>query len=114
MSDGPTISLPPGTLPWWARGADVQAPETSADKRRYVEDGFRPVSCSRCATQVLVKKNSRRHTSVQWTSDAADSCPEIAAQVAAGTPGGQILGCGTLKQSIEDATEAGALTVPDA
>jgi hypothetical protein len=81
--------------------------------RLYLEDGLVPVACSRCATGVLVKKNSPQHTSVQWTSDAATSCPEIGAQVAAGARGAQILGCASLKQSIEDAVRNGRLAVPD-
>jgi hypothetical protein len=115
MAQGATTGTsPPLPTPWWARGADSHAPQTAADKRRYVEDGLEPVSCSRCATRVMVKKNSARHTSVQWTSDAAASCPEIGAQVSAGARAGQILGCSMLKQSIEDAMAGGALTLPDA
>ena len=64
--------------PWWSRpDATRTAPETLADMRLYVEGGFEPVTCSRCSTQVLVKKNSAKHTSVQWTCDAAASCPHI-------------------------------------
>jgi hypothetical protein len=81
--------------------------------RRYVETGLAPVSCARCGTEVLVKKNSREHTSVQWTTDAVAGCPEIAAQVASGMRGGQVLGCPLLKQSIDDAVRRGELTVPD-
>lgn len=81
--------------------------------RLYLEDGLVPVRCTRCATNVLVKKNSAKHTSVQWTSDAASSCPEIGAQVAAGARGAQILGCTVLKKSIEDAVRSGLVAVPD-
>jgi hypothetical protein len=79
----------------------------------YVEIGLAPVTCAHCGTEVLVKKNSPKHTSVQWTTDAAASCPQIEAQVAAGTPRGRVLGCALLKQSIEDAVRRGELTVPD-
>ncbi|MDP9117651.1 MAG: hypothetical protein M3O28_10445 [Actinomycetota bacterium] len=116
--------------PWWARVAagtsgaagtagtsgteGVGGPEgTAADKRRYVEDGLVPVACRRCATTVRVKKHSRAHTSVQWATGAASSCPEIGAQIAAGAHGAQILGCGMLRQSIEKAVADGVLTVPD-
>jgi hypothetical protein len=99
---------------WWARNTAALVASTVADKRRYVEDGLVPVRCARCATEVLVKKNSQKHTSVQWTSDAAATCPEIAAQVAAGAQGARILGCGTLRQSIDDAIASGVVTVPDA
>jgi hypothetical protein len=88
--------------------------ETSADKRRYVEDGLTPIACERCATTVLVKKNSEKHTSIQWTTDAAASCPEIAARVAVGVRSALVLGCPMLQQSIAAAVAAGGLAVPDA
>jgi hypothetical protein len=111
-----TDSLPadtPGSLRWWARGAIGRRPDTLEDMRLYVEGGFVPVVCASCATRVMVKKNSAKHTSVQWMSDAATSCPEIGAQVAAGARGAQILGCGRLRESIEAAVRSGAVTVPD-
>ena len=81
--------------------------------RLYVEIGLVPVACDQCGTEVLVKKNSAKHTSVQWTKDAVQACPEIAAQVAGGTPAGQVLGCKALKASIDEAARNGRLTVPD-
>ena len=99
---------------WWAGSASVpRTPDTAADMRLYLEDGLVPVACARCTTQVLVKKNSAKHTSVQWISDAANSCPEIGAQVAAGAKGAQILGCTSLKASIDEAVRSGLLAVPD-
>lgn len=102
---------------WWAPGPGEptqRQAETSADKRHYVEEGLAQVACGRCATTVLVKKNSSEHTSVQWTTDSAASCPEIAAQVAAGTRSALVLGCPALHRSIQDAVAAGELSVPDA
>lgn len=95
---------------WWAGAA---SPDTAADKQLYVEIGLAPVTCSTCGTEVLVKKNSAKHTSVQWTSDAVASCPEIRARAEAGAPAGQVLGCPRLKQSIDHAVRRGDLTVPD-
>jgi hypothetical protein len=95
---------------WWAGAA---SPDTAADKQLYVEIGLAPVTCASCGTEVLVKKNSAKHTSVQWTSNAVTSCPEIGARAQAGAPAGQVLGCSRLKQSIEDAVRRGDLTVPD-
>lgn len=97
---------------WWDHSPDAHAAETLADMRRYTDDGLAPVSCATCATVVLVKKNSAKHTSVQWTSDAA-SCPEIAAKLAEGIPPAQILGCSELKRSIAEAVRAGLVAVPD-
>ena len=86
---------------------------TAAEKRRYVDEGLTPVTCERCATTVLVRKNSAKHTSVQWRTDAVSSCPEIAAQVAAGSPSALVLGCPYLQDSIAAAVASGALVVPD-
>ena len=86
--------------------------DTAADRRLYLEIGLVPVTCARCGTEVLVKKNSAKHTSVQWTSDAVASCPEIAGQVGTGERPGQVLGCSALKASIQDAVRTGVLTVP--
>lgn len=86
---------------------------TAAEKRRYVDEGLTPVTCERCATTVLVRKNSAKHTSVQWRTDAASSCPEIAAQVAAGARSALVLGCPSLQASIAAAVASGALAVPD-
>ena len=98
---------------WWDHRPDAHAAETLADMRLYTEAGLAPVACGQCGTEVLVKKNSARHTSVQWTSDAAVSCPEIAAKLAGGIPPAQILGCAALKRSIDDAVRAGRVAVPD-
>jgi hypothetical protein len=98
---------------WWQRVDSGARSETLEDMRTYVEGGLVPVTCTACRTDVLVKKNSPRHTSVQWISDAAASCPEIGAQLAAGTRASQVLGCTALKRSIEDAVRAGVVAVPD-
>ena len=99
---------------WWAgTAASGRTADTAADMQLYVEIGLAPVTCSHCGTEVLVKKNSPKHTSVQWLTDAASSCLEIRAQVQAGATGGRVLGCARLKQSIEDAVRRGELTVPD-
>jgi hypothetical protein len=87
------------------------AVSTAADRRLYVEAGLAPVECGECGNRVLVKKNSDKHTSVQWSGSATD-CPEIAAEVAAGAYSGQVLGCAALKRSIERAVQDGRLEVP--
>ena len=87
--------------------------ETAADKRLYVEVGMVPVACRHCGTEVLVKKNSTKHTSVQWHSDPVASCPEFADAVGSGILSAQYLGCPRLKASIADAVAAGELVVPD-
>jgi hypothetical protein len=106
-----TTNVPPR---WWAgTSASGRSADTAADMQLYVEIGLAPVTCAQCGTEVLVKKNSVKHTSVQWTKNAVQACPEIAAQVAAGTPPGQVLGCSALKATIAEAARNGQLTVPN-
>jgi hypothetical protein len=95
-----------------ARLTDRQR-ETAADRQLYVEIGFTPVVCAACGIEALVKKNSRKHTSVQWTPAGVAGCPEITAARAA-DPGALVLGCARLAESIADAVRTGALVVPDA
>ena len=86
--------------------------ETEADKRLYIEIGLVPVVCRSCGVEVGVKKNSQRHTSVQWTAEAVAGCQEFADIDPAVTP--FKLGCGKLKASIDAAVRDGVLVVPDA
>jgi hypothetical protein len=79
-------------------------PETLADRREFLTSGLRPVRCTACGTTVLVKKNSPKHTSVQWTSDAGD-CPVLAA---AGPSSARVETCDRLAESIRAAARAGA------
>lgn len=99
---------------WWAAGSTSSAreQETAADKRLYVEVGMVPLVCRQCGTEVMVKKNSRKHTSVQWLSDPVRSCPEFAEAVRGGKRSAQYLGCPRLKATIDDAVAAGELVVP--
>ena len=87
--------------------------ETAEDRRFYVEIGFAPVTCAACGVEALVKKNSHKHTSVQWTAAGVAGCPEIAAARDA-DPHGLVLGCPKLAESIADAVRTGAVVVPDA
>jgi len=87
--------------------------ETAEDRRLYVELGFAPVTCQHCGVEALVKKNSHKHTSVQWTAAGVASCLEINAARAA-DPKGFVLGCPRMSASIEEAVRDGAVVVPDA
>jgi hypothetical protein len=86
--------------------------ETAADRRLYLEIGLTPVICTTCGIEAFVKKNSRKHTSVQWTAAGVAACPEIAAARAA-EPAALVLGCARLADSIADAVRAGTVIVPD-
>ena len=67
--------------------------------------------CRRCATTVLVRKNTLTQTSIQWLGDAGETCTELAEQRAAGTPTGLVSGCTALRESIDDAVREGRLQV---
>jgi hypothetical protein len=86
--------------------------ETEADKRLYVEIGLVPVTCQACGVEVAVKKNSQKHTSVQWNAAAMAGCQEFADADPSATA--LMLGCGRLKASIDAAVREGIVPVPDA
>jgi hypothetical protein len=92
--------------------SDRQQADTEADKRLYVEIGLVPVTCQTCGVEVSVKKNSQKHTSVQWTAAAMAGCQEFAEVDPSATA--LMLGCGRLKASIEAAVRDGVVPVPDA
>jgi hypothetical protein len=85
----------------------------NAELTEFLTAGLRPVTCHACRTRVLVKKNSAQHTSIQWTSDAASSCPVFAAQAASGANTALLDTCGQLCDSIDYAVREGALKVAD-
>ena len=79
----------------------------------FLTRGLRPISCRSCGTCVLVKKNSHQHTSIQWTTDAARSCPEFAGRAAEGMNTALLGTCERLGESINYAVRDGLLGVPD-
>ncbi|MEU3270763.1 hypothetical protein ABZ639_07935 [Saccharomonospora sp. NPDC006951] len=81
--------------------------ETRSDTEEFLTEGLRPVSCHACATTVLVKKNSPKHTSIQWTTDAGTSCPVFAERVADGTHPALLDTCDQLRESIGAAAREG-------
>jgi hypothetical protein len=85
----------------------------TAELTEFLTGGLRPVGCRACGTRVLVKKNSTQHTSIQWTSDAASSCPVFAAQASTGANTALLDTCEQLGASIESAFREGLLKVAD-
>ena len=81
-----------------------------AERQRFLTGGLRPVRCAGCGVSVLVKKNSPAHTSIQWTSRPADSCPVFAD---ADGPSALLDTCPKLADSIGDAVREGTLAVAD-
>ncbi|KZB84456.1 hypothetical protein [Amycolatopsis regifaucium] len=79
----------------------------------FLTAGLRPLACRTCGTTVLVKKNSVQHTSIQWTTDAAKSCPVFAAQAASGARTALLDTCANLSDSIGAAVKDGLLEVPE-
>lgn len=79
----------------------------------FLTAGLRPLSCRSCGTCVLVKKNSVQHTSIQWTTDAARSCPVFAEKAAAGAQTALLDTCDRLGDSIAEALREGLLEVPE-
>ena len=90
----------------------MSEPDTEGDRRHYLAGGLQPLDCAHCGTRVLVKKESPQHTSIQWTADSS-SCPELAAQVAAGAEPGRVESCPRLRDSVDQAVRRGRLEVPD-
>ena len=85
----------------------------NAELTEFLTGGLRPLRCAACGTGVLVKKNSPQHTSIQWITDAAGSCPVFAERVAAGATTALLDTCDKLGESITDAVRDGLLAVGD-
>ncbi len=89
---------------------DVRA-DTLADRADFLTTRLTPVSCRSCGTEVLVRKNSEQHTSIQWTSDPASSCPRYAEEVARGGNTALLDTCIELSASIATAAAEGAVPI---
>ena len=50
---------------------------TDLDRETYTRDGFQPVECRACGTCAAVRKNSTKHTSIQWTAGSDRNCPVL-------------------------------------
>ena len=67
------------------------------------------LSCTTCGNRVLVEKYSPTHTSIQWLTDAEQSCPRFAEQAEIGTHSMWIPTCTALRDSIERAAVDGVI-----
>ena len=92
-----------------ARVEAVRA-QTAADQHNYLDAGLQEVQCRACGTCVLVRKNSFKHTSIQWQDDPARACPEFEG---AGGRAGSRQTCPRLLSSIDHAVMEGILEVRD-
>ncbi|WP_216205873.1 hypothetical protein [Amycolatopsis aidingensis] len=83
----------------------------TTERQEFLSGGLRPHHCASCGTCVLVKKNSMQHTSIQWTTDPATSCPVFAERVAGGANTALLDTCEKLADSIAQAAWDGSLEV---
>lgn len=70
---------------------------------------MQPVKCGACDTRVLVAKYSEIHTSVQWLSEAEESCPDFAASAERGVPSAFVPSCPRLRETIDAAVGEGLI-----
>lgn len=87
--------------------------ETLTERAEFLAGGFRPHDCSSCGNRVLAKKNSKRHTSIQWITDAASGCPVFAERAAGGAHTALLDTCDRLSASIAEAARKGEFGVLD-
>ncbi len=86
-------------------------PDTLEDQRLYTSARLTEVACLDCLARVGVKKNSERHTSIQWTAEAAAGCPELG-RSRSGPAGRDVhRTCPRLLVSIEAAVREGAIPI---
>ena len=84
------------------------SPATLEDQRLYTSARLTEVECLDCLARVGVKKNSDHHTSIQWSAEAREQCPELTRRA-----GGREshAGCPRLLASIETAVREGRVPV---
>lgn len=86
-------------------------PETLEDQRRYTQARLVRVECLDCLAVVGVKKNSDHHTSVQWSAEAVEQCPDLARRTTDGGGRQRFHACPRMTASIEAAVSDGRLPV---
>ena len=87
-------------------------PDTLEDQRLYTQARLTEVACLDCLARVGVKKNSDHHTSIQWTQEAREHCPELSRIDGAGPQGRTIhASCPRLLASIDAAARSGQIPI---
>lgn len=106
----------------WAKAPDFAgqparqsaiAAQTVEDKHEYLDSGLQEVDCTACGACVLVRKNTYKHTSIQWTSDPALRCHTFKDAKASGQKSALKDGCPRLHDTIADAVMDGTISVRD-
>ncbi|MGH3519333.1 MAG: hypothetical protein ACRDQ7_18320 [Haloechinothrix sp.] len=108
MSTDAGVGAPGGQTTF---GGPTARADTLADRRDFLTGGLTPLACRSCGTRVLVRKNSPKHTSIQWTTDPATSCPVYAEQVGAGGSTALLDTCERLTESVARAAATGEIEV---
>jgi hypothetical protein len=83
--------------------------ETLEDQRLYTQARLVEVACLDCLAVVGVKKNSEHHTSIQWSAEAAQQCPEFRQRTSTGREGHR--GCPRLLATIDAAVADGSIPI---
>jgi hypothetical protein len=85
-------------------------PETLEEQRLYTSARMVEVQCLDCLAVVRAKKNSEHHTSIQWSADAREACPELCRRSPTGGRDGH-LACPRMTASIDAAVRSGEIPV---
>mgnify|MGYP001229623609 CR=1 FL=1 len=86
---------------------------TQLDRETYTRAGFQPVECQHCGTGALVRKNSEKHTSIQWARGSDRDCPVLTEWRSGGErPEGEDT-CPKMLASIRYAYAEGLLTLAE-
>ena len=85
--------------------------ETLQDQPLYTRARPTQVAPLDCLVTVGVKKNSKHHTSIQWSGEAVSGCPELARLRAAGGERTLHRPCPRLLASIEAAAREGRVPI---
>jgi hypothetical protein len=83
--------------------------DTLEDQRLYTSARLTEVACLDCLARVGVKKNSDHHTSIQWSTESRQACPELSRRDGRGRDYHQ--GCPRLLASIEAAVREGQVDI---
>lgn len=95
-----------------ARAARLHS-DTDLDRETYTRAGFQPVECHSCGTRAAVRKNSEKHTSIQWTEGSDRRCPVLTEWREGGErPAGEDT-CPRMLSSIRYAYSEGLLTISE-
>ena len=85
--------------------------ETLADQLLYTSSQLTEVACLDCLATVMVKKNSDHHTSIQWTQEAVNGCPEFNRMTVRSDGRPLQQGCPRLAASIDAAVRDGDVPI---